>query len=101
MSTGLKIIVVVPKPPRILHPNGRTRSHIAKAKKAKLYRRTCGYLAIKALEHVVPPMWDRAKWSAVFFVRDQRGMKQDEDNAGASLKHGECDDLPGMRSEKT
>jgi len=33
--------------------------------------------------------------------RDHRTTPRSRRRAGASLKHGECDDLPGMRSEKT
>lgn len=91
----MKLVVTVPIPPRELHPNGRP--HWAKKARAAKVARRQGHDAARLIMFAErmrnwSPLWDRAEISAVFYVKDRRGLKQDQDNAVASLKNY-CDGI--------
>lgn len=73
--------LIIPAPPKALHPNSRPHWR-AKAAATKKYRRAVGMLAMEQLGRVEP--WKSATCYATFYVRDKR--RRDADNALASLK---------------
>lgn len=73
----------LPYPHKLLWPNGRTRSHMAKARQTKQHR-TWAHVAALG-QRVDAPAGDQLRLVATFHPKPA-GPLPDEDNAGASLK---------------
>jgi hypothetical protein len=75
--------IELPFPAKILWPNGRTRSHLAKHGAAKKHK---GWAHIAAMsERASAPVGEALQLVATFHCKP-RGPLPDKDNAGASLK---------------
>lgn len=86
-QSGCNIIeIILPHPPRELHPNARPHFR-RKADLVKQYR-GCAHIAAKAqmneLRWRSPPQWKRATVEVIFFYKTNR--QRDKDNLLASLK---------------
>jgi len=75
------LLIVLPLPPRILHPNARPH-HMAKAKATKAYRGMAALTARQSKND--PPRWKSAQVHIVYFFKDSR--RRDRDNLLAWLK---------------
>lgn len=93
----MRLTLEVPLPPNELRPNGRAH-WAAKARKTKKARQQGRDAAEQAHRHslngagspiTMDPgfgVWKKARVRATFYVKDRRGLKQDGDNANASIK---------------
>jgi hypothetical protein len=78
---GEHVVIVLPLPPRELHPNGRPH-HMAKMRATKLYRaKACEATADLRVES---GPWERATVAATFFHTAKR--RRDDVNFLAALK---------------
>lgn len=87
----MSIVVTIPEPPRVLHPNARPH-FMAKANAAKKYRATCKVLALAASRNTRPML--KAPTVRIVWKLGKGRKRVDPDNALSSLKaawDGLCD----------
>ena len=77
------MILSLPYPDKLLWPNGRTRSHHAKARVVKKHKEWARTAALA--ERAAAPAGDRLQLVATFACKPA-GPLPDKDNAAASLK---------------
>lgn len=74
----MKLLVTLPLPHKILHPNGRTRNHRYKGvltKQARGDAKLAGIAARREAGHKTP--WERAYLVPVFHVKHHQAMDDD------------------------
>lgn len=81
------ISIELPLPPRALHPNARAH-HMVRARAAKKYRDTVGWLAIEAMQKagLDRPAWTAATLQLEYVFATPR--RRDDDNLNAWFKAG-------------
>jgi hypothetical protein len=86
-ACGESVVIELPLPHNILHPNGGSRHHHAKvARLVKDARGNANLCALSALGRRAAPAWESARLDAAWYFDVKRLRKHDDDNLTAWLK---------------